>query len=219
MLVNEPVQYPKPDEDDASRETLLPEHRNENPLPSAPPPQQVVQFHPHPGQVCHLKWWLTKYFADPGDVFHMYAEMGNDECTEMQLKLQDSQNPSVIVTTPKVGGTGLNLPAGNHAEITRKFWASNEQWQAFAHVVRLGRNRIPHTGVLNTDPGAYDNGASDLHYLASVAQMCVLHSFMSRPTSMTLMIYRILESREKHSVRLTENGDMLQSDEPSIFQC
>jgi len=29
------------------------------------------------------------------------------------------------------------------------------------------------------------------------------------------MIYRILESREAHMKRLTENGDMLQSDETS----
>jgi len=48
----------------------------------------------------------------------MYAEMGNDECTEMQLKFQDSQNPSVFITTPKVDGTGLNLTAAKHAVIT-----------------------------------------------------------------------------------------------------
>jgi SNF2 family DNA or RNA helicase len=51
----------------------------------------------------------------------MYAEMGNDERTEMQLKFQDSPNTSVFVTTPKVGGTGLNLTAANHAVITQEF--------------------------------------------------------------------------------------------------
>jgi SNF2 family DNA or RNA helicase len=73
-----------------------------------------------------LKWWLTKYFADIVDIFHMYAEMENDECTEMQLKFQDSRNPSVFITTPKVGGTGLNLTAAQHAVIHQKSWVSNE---------------------------------------------------------------------------------------------
>jgi len=45
--------------------------------------------------------------------------------------------------------------------------------------------------------------------------MRFLHGMMSRPNIMTTMIYRILESREDHSMRLTENGDTLQSDEPS----
>ena len=44
MLLKEPAEYPEPDQDDVSRETLLPEERNENALPSAPPPQKVVLF-------------------------------------------------------------------------------------------------------------------------------------------------------------------------------
>jgi SNF2 family DNA or RNA helicase len=67
-----------------------------------------------------LKWWLTKFFAENVEIFHMYTEMGNDEYTEMQLKFQDSQNPSVFILTPKVGRTGQNLTAANHAVITPK---------------------------------------------------------------------------------------------------
>jgi SNF2 family DNA or RNA helicase len=55
-----------------------------------------------------------------------------DEHTEMQLKFQDLQNPSVLITTPKVGGTGLNLTATNHSVITQQFWVLNMQQQAFA---------------------------------------------------------------------------------------
>jgi SNF2 family DNA or RNA helicase len=50
----------------------------------------------------------------------------------MQLKFQDARNPSVFVTTPKVGGTGLNLTAANHVVITQQFWVLNKQRQAFA---------------------------------------------------------------------------------------
>jgi hypothetical protein len=125
-----------PDQDEATNEALLHEpESNKCALPSAPPPQKAVVFCPLPGQVRHLKWWLTKFFADHLHIFYMYAEMDNDERTEMQLKFQDSSNPSVFVTTPKVGGTGLNVTAANHAVITQKFWVLNEQRQAFERVV------------------------------------------------------------------------------------
>jgi hypothetical protein len=159
-----------------------------------------------------LKWWLSKCFADHLDIFYMYAEMGNDELTEMLLKFQDSPNPSVFVTTPKVGGTGLNLTAANHAVITQKFWVLNEQREAFAWVVRLGPNRVPHTWLLNTGPNGYDNRASDLHQLTGVAQMRDLHGLMNRPNITTTMIYRILDCRQDQTKRLTEKRDFVQSD-------
>jgi hypothetical protein len=126
-----------------------------------------------------LKWWVRKFFADYLDIFYMYAEMGNDEPKEMQLKSQHLPNPSVFVTTPKVGRKGLNLTAANHAVITQKLRVLNEQCQAFARVVRLGQNRVPHTSLLDTAPGGYDNRASNLHQLSGLAQMIVLHGLMS----------------------------------------
>jgi len=174
-----------------------------------------VLFCPLPGEVRHLKRWLTKYFADHVDIFHMYAEMDNDERTEMQLRFQDSRNPSVFVTTPKVGGTGLYLTAANHVVMTQKFWELNEQHQAFARVVRLGQNRVPHTWLLNPGPGGYDNRASDLHQLSGVARMTILHGLMSRPNITMSMISLILESREDHTKSLTENEDTFRSDELS----
>ena len=118
MVVQEPAENCKPDQDDRSRETLLPEERNENTLPSAPPPEKAVLFCPLPGEVLHLMWWLTKFFADHVDIFHMYAEMGNDERTEIRLQFQDLPNLSVFITALKVGGTCLYLTAANHAVIT-----------------------------------------------------------------------------------------------------
>jgi len=218
MLVNEPGEYPEPDQDEESRESLLPEHdNNENALPGAPPPQMAVLCCFLPGEVRHLKWWLTKYLADHVDIFHMYADMGTDERTEMQLKFQHARNPSVFVTTPKVGRPGSHLTTANHAVITQKFGVLNEQQQAFARVVRLGQNRVPHTWLPNTGPGGYDNRASDLHQQSGVAQMNVLHGLMSRLNIMMTMIYQILESGENYTKRLTETGDTLQFDEPSSW--
>ena len=180
MLVNKSAEYPEPDEEEASNEALL--HDPESlkcTFPPVLPPQMAVLFCPLPGQGHHLKWWLTKYFVDNLDIFYMFAEMGNNERTEMQHKFRDSPNPSVFVTTPKVGGTGLNLTAAHHAILTQKFWVLNEQWQAFARVVRLGQNRVPQTWLLNTGPNGYENRASDIHHLSGVAQMRVLHGLMN----------------------------------------
>ena len=124
-------------------------------------------------------WWLTKFFADHLDIFDMYAEMGNDERREIQLKFHDSPNLFVFVTTPKVGGTGLNPTAANGAVITQKFWVWNKQREVFALVVRLGHNRVPHNWLLSTGPGGYDNRSSDIHQLSGVAQINVLHGLMS----------------------------------------
>jgi len=74
MLVKAQAEYPEPDEDDKLREALLPkQERHENALPNAPPRQKAVLFCPLPGHVCHMKWWLTKYFADHVDIFDMDA--------------------------------------------------------------------------------------------------------------------------------------------------
>jgi len=204
MLVNEQGEYPEPDEDEASNEALRHEpESNQSALPRGPPPpQKAVLFYPPPGQVHHVKRWLSKFFADHLDIFYMNAEMGNDECTEMQLQFQDSPNPSVFVNTPKVGGTGLNLSVANHAVITQKFWVLNEQRQTFARVVRLWETRVPNTWLFNIGPSGYDNNASDLHQLSEGAQMKVLHGLMSRLNITTSMIYRILECREHHTKRL-----------------
>jgi len=118
-----------------------------------------------------------------------------------------------------VGGTGLHLTAANHAVITQKVWVLNEQQQAFVRVVQLGQNRVPRTWLLNTDPGGYDNRASDLHKPSGVAQMRVLHGLISRLNITMSMIYPTLEAREKYTKRLTEKGDTLQSDEPLFLEC
>jgi len=214
MFVNVSAENPEPDEDEASNEELLHEpESNNSALLHTPSPQKAVLFCSVPGQVCHLKWWLTKFFADHLDIFYMYAEMGNDERTEMQFKFQDSPNPSEFVSAPKVDGTGLNLTAANHAVLTQKFWVLNDQCQALAQVVRLGQIRVQHTWLLNTEPNGYDNTASDLHQLSGVAEMKVLHDLVSRPTFTTMIICRILECRQDHSKELMGHGDFMPSDD------
>jgi hypothetical protein len=127
MLVKEPAEYPEPDQDNSAGEMLLPDERNENAPPGAPSPHKAVVCCHLPGQVRHLKWWLMKFIVDQVDIFHLYAKRRNDKRTEIQLKIQYSRNPSVFITTPKVGVTGLNPKAANHAEIPQKFLLVNEK--------------------------------------------------------------------------------------------
>jgi hypothetical protein len=137
--------------------------------------------------------------------------MGNLEHTEMQLKFHRSPNPSLFVTTPKVGGANHNLRQANYAVITKKLWVLNEQRQAIEHVVRLGQNRVPLRWLLNTRPNGYDNRPSDLHQLSGVYQIRVLHSLMNRLNITTTMIYQMLQCREDQKW-LTEHGDFVPTD-------
>jgi hypothetical protein len=159
-----------------------------------------------------LKWWLTKCFADNVDTFYMFPEMGNDEHTEMQLQFQASPNPSVFVTTPKVGGRGLNFTAVDHPVGTQMIWIFNEQLSAFARVVLPWQKRVPHTLLLNTGPNGYDNTVSDLHELSGVALMRVQHGLISGPNITTTMIYRNLQARQNYIKQLTEHGHFVPPD-------
>jgi hypothetical protein len=213
MLLKEPVENPEPDDDKAVNEALLHgSESNKSAFPHTQHPQKAVRFCTPPVPVLHLKWWLTKLFADHLDIVYSYAELGNNERTEMQLELEDSRNFSMFVITPKVGGTSLNLKAANHTVITQKFWVIDKQHQELARVVRLGQNRVPQTVVLNMGPSGYDNRAGDLHQLSGVAQMKVLHGLISQPDITTLMVYRILACREQHPNQHLEEGDVVQSD-------
>ena len=172
MLIHGPAENPKPDEDEASNEALLHEPASIiSALPHSPPPEMALLFFPLAGHVCHLKWWLTKLFMDHLDIFYMNLEMGNDGRSEIPLKFENSPNPSVFVTTPKVGGTGFNLTAPNHAVIAQKFWVLNDLREVFAWVVRLGQHCVPHTWLLNTGPNGCDIRATDLHQVSGVAQL------------------------------------------------
>jgi hypothetical protein len=116
----------------------------------------------------------------------------------MQRKFQNSYNPSVFITTPIAGRTGLNPAAENHAVMTQKLWVLNKQWQAFVQVVWLGQNRVPHTWLRYPGPSGYDNCPSDFHQQSGVAQIRVLHSLMSQTNITTLWINPILESHVRY---------------------
>jgi len=126
MVVNTPAEYPEPDEDEVLNNVLQHQSETNNgTLPCTPQFKTVLPFCRLLGEVRHLKWWLTKHFADYFNNFYMYRAMSNKEHTEMQLQFQESPNLSVFVTTPKVSWSGLRQTAANYAVITLKIWVFN----------------------------------------------------------------------------------------------
>ena len=96
----------------------------ETPVPS-PLRQKAVMFCPLPGQVWHVQWWLRHNFSQV-HLVRMLSDDSPDNRTELMNEFQNTARCAVFLTTTKVGGTGLNLVAANHAVILQKPWVLNE---------------------------------------------------------------------------------------------
>lgn len=176
--------------------------RREKSLFGALPPQQVVLCCGLPCQVHHLEWWLTKHCVHHLDRFCIYPEMSNVECSEMQLTFRDIPYPLVFLTTPKVSWTGLNPTTANNVVVPWIFQALNKQYQTFALVVWLGQNRIPHTWLLNTGTGGYDNHGSNPNQHSQSAQLRVRDGLLRWQNIMTLVVKWNLELGENYIKQL-----------------
>jgi superfamily II DNA or RNA helicase len=163
-------------------------------------PQKAVMFCPLPGQVRHVAWWLRLSFAAVVTIT-MSSEDTAERRTELMNEFQHTSSCAVFVTTTKIGGTGLNLVAANHAVILQKPWVLNEQRQAFGRIVRLGQMRQPHCWLLNTGPSGYDDRVTELHTLRGTAQLLVLDGLMDRPDISTEDLYNLLQSRKEETER------------------
>ena len=163
-------------------------------------PQKAVMFCPLPGQVRHVAWWLRLSFAAVVTIT-MSSEDTTERRTELMNEFQHTSSCAVFVTTTKIGGTGLNLVAANHAVILQKPWVLNEQRQAFGRIVRLGQMRQPHCWLLNTGPSGYDDRVTELHTLRGTAQLLVLDGLMDRPDISTEDLYNLLQSRKEETER------------------
>jgi hypothetical protein len=161
----------------------------------SPLPQKAVLFCPLPGQVRHLAWWIHRHFNHDIQVIRMVSEDSADRRSEVMSDFQNSPWCSVFITTTKIGGTGLNLVAANHAVILQKPWVLNEQRQAFGRIVRLGQMRKPHTWLVNTGPNGFDDRVTALHMVNGTTQLRVLHGLMNRPMISKEDVYNVLKTR------------------------
>ena len=130
---------------------------------ASPLRQKAVMFCPLPSQVRHVQWWLRHNFPQV-HLVRMQSDDYLDDRTELMNEFQNTARCAVFLTTTKVGGTGLNLVASNHAVILQKPWVLNEQRQAFGQIVRLSQTHQPHCWLLNVGPGGYDDRVTQLHH-------------------------------------------------------
>jgi hypothetical protein len=158
-------------------------------------PQKAVFFCTLPGQVRHLSWWIHSHFNEQICVFIMVSEDTPARRTQIIDEFESSSACAVFITTTKLGGTGLNLVAANHAVVLQKPWVLNEQRQAFGRIVRLGQKRVPHTWLLNTGPSGIDDRITQLHITNGSGQLRVLHGLMNRPQISVDDIYNIIKTR------------------------
>ena len=124
-----------------------------------------------------------------------------DDRTELMNEFQNTARCAVFLTTTKVGGTGLNLVAANHAVILQKPWLLNEQRHPFGRIVGLGQTRKPHCWLLNVGLGGYDDRVIQLHHRSGQAQMRILHGVMNRPDLSTEDVYNMLQIRKEETRR------------------
>jgi non-specific serine/threonine protein kinase len=85
----------------------------------------------------------------------------------------DAEEPSALVLTPALGGSGLNLVAANHIVILQKFKVLNEQCQAIGRIVRLGQQRTPTAWVVHC-AGSIDDRAQELHELRAISEARIM---------------------------------------------
>ncbi|KAF8528751.1 hypothetical protein BDD12DRAFT_810984 [Trichophaea hybrida] len=108
----------------------------------SPLPQKAVLLCSLPGQVPHQIWWIHRHFNNDIEVIGTVSEDSANRCSEVISNFHNPPWRSVFITTTKIGDTGLNLIAANHAVILQKPWVLNEQQQAFGRVVYLGQMRV-----------------------------------------------------------------------------
>ena len=164
-------------------------------------PNKVVIFCGLPGQVRHTLWWFKTFFPKI-PAFTLLMGSTAEERSDTQQRFADVQEPAIMITTPQIGGVGLNLVAANHVVVAQKVWVVNEQRQAIGRIVRLGQMRQPYAWILHTGPGGFDDRARELQMLGGIGEMRVLHGLMDHPEITFEMVNDAFKAR---GVRLPDD--------------
>ena len=124
-------------------------------------PNKVVIFAPLPGQASHVNWFLRTFHASIHSILYHTVVSSRDQDRLLQ-KFAPVDRPAVLILTPALGGTGLNLVAANHVIILQTFWNLNEERQAVAGIHCIGQRRTPKAWILHCEGGVEDR-AEELH--------------------------------------------------------
>lgn len=152
-------------------------------VPKNGPPNKAVIFAPLPGHTYLLNWWFKQYYPKV-NCFHYFSLLNRKDRSAMIKNFGRADTTSVLILTPALGGTGLNLVMANHVVIAQKFWNLNEQRQAVGRIHRLGQSRPPTSWTIHCVDGV-DDRAQELHEIRGKFEARVMHGLMGSTISYT----------------------------------
>ena len=116
-----------------------------------------------------------------------------------------SGKSAVLVLTPALGGTGINLISADHVVIAQKLWSLNEQKQAIARIHRIGQKRETKAWILNCK-GGIDDRIKELQMANGRFEARIMHSLLDPNLSYenVMDVRRARESAYQRHLKLNE---------------
>jgi SNF2 family DNA or RNA helicase len=173
-------------------------------------PAKVVLFCPLPDQAHLVAWWFQTHVSDV-DCFLLKAKMSLEERVGL-VNAFSAAGPSILISTPALAGTGINLTTANHVVIMQKFWNLNEQRQAVARIHRLGQKRKCHAWIIHVSKGV-DDRAAELQEVRGKLEARVMHGLMDTDiTYMELMGISRTRARNHERFKAKESSEAEDND-------
>lgn len=178
--------------------------------PAQGKPNKVVIFTPLPGQAWYVHWYLSTLHPEVNTMIY-HSAMDRPAREQLLRDFADAEEPSALVLTPALGGTGLNLVAANHVVILQKFWVLNEQRQAIGRIVRLGQQRTPTAWVVHC-AGSVDDRAQELHESRAIYEARIMHGLIGESFSyQDLLNARDARIRDMEEEQIAPNASRTRS--------
>ena len=146
-------------------------------------PNKAVIFSNLPGQTWFINWYLKTFHSQAGlRTFIFHSGRAGPQRNALIDEFSSVESPAVLVLTPTLGGTGLNLVAANHVVIFQKCWVLNEQRQAIGRIDRLGQLRSPTIWILHCE-GSIDDRAEEIHVENATYEGRIMQGLAGEPFS------------------------------------
>lgn len=115
-----------------------------------------------------------------------------------------SESPSVLIITPALGVSRINLICADYLGIRQKTWQLNEQKQAVARIHRIGHKWELKAYILHTEGGIEDR-FTEIQMANGRFEAKLLHGLMG--TDLTYQqILNMRATREAESHMLADNA-------------
>lgn len=144
--------------------------------------------------------WFKTSFPEI-ECFHFKQTLSGAERLACLEGFDAARTPAVLIITPVLGGSGINLICADHLVILQKFWGLNEQKQAVARIHRIGQKRKPKAFILHTK-GGIDDRITELQMANGRFEAKVMHGLMGEE----LTYEQIMNTRATREAELSRSG-------------